>query len=185
MRNGVSKDFFFFPRCRQKRWKKILFEFFRGENRRANPEALLLPVPTRGQRAGSIPEKAGPHREDRQLFWLSLPLRAPPVHAPSRGRQLVARAPPAAVPRSPAGSEPRAVPVPETGRSSASQPPLGVRGFRHRRKQLGVPAALSPGRWSLVRTPEHARDAAGAASRLSSSAHGQRDRALGALPVGF
>lgn len=117
------KGLFFFPRCRQKTWKKILFEFFRGENRRANPEALLLPVPTRGQRAGSIPEKAGPHREDRQLFWLSLPLRAPPVHAPSLGRQLVARAP---RPPSPA-ARPAASPERCPSRRRAVPPPRSPR----------------------------------------------------------
>lgn len=109
--------FFFFPEADKGggKKKKKLFEFLRGENRKANREALQLPVPTRGHRPGSIPGRAGPclpapHGPDGPFFWA---IPAPSSRSPPGGAR--SQSPPGCLPPQPGRQQ-----APRGARPSAS-----------------------------------------------------------------
>lgn len=173
--------FFFSPEADKGGGKKIYSSSYQG-----NIEGL---TPRRwwhvgGHWAGSIPERAGPcmpspSGRTGRSFGYGCPFKLPiPGGRSSQPTllgcwQLGPRPPPPAQPgRQEAPS--RVVHAPHSSRCR-----LGA--FSSPRAALGGPAALSSAGVKLVRVPEPARDAAGAAS----STHGHRDRALGSLPAGF
>lgn len=140
LRNGVSKDFFFFPGA-DKGDGKNLFEFLRGENRRTKPEALLLPRlysrardrehPGKGR---ALPASAPRGRTDSPFGQMPAPSSSPAscgqVDPTDPAGMLAARAP-GRLSRAPNGARAR--------RSLFI--PLGARGAPSLQAALGGPAA--------------------------------------------